>query len=882
MINRQGVAAKPVSRGIPIRTPGDNRPQALRQLSTLNKIVLQWNYDMEGEKPPDFPFDLKNIPNTFQGGEQEYVSVFEPLLVLECWEQMQKSKYEVDRGDALTFKLTNVQTVDVFHDLTFTAPGKQMRLRGYSEHDVLNVTDVEVPRQGHESTSGKSFLAKITNVSFKADEGIVIARVYMSVNAALAPRLRAGAKFSLLSTFSMTTSIREYGTLCALPSLCLLKDVLRPGKIRKFHPRPDDVRLMMTRYNLNEPQAAAISGAVAQSTGFTLIQGPPGTGKTKTIVGLISALLTRENVVKVPGQAVTPNSKHRLLCCAPSNAAIDEIVRRLKEGIPHPRGGTFVPRVVRIGTTESIHTSVRDVTLEAILEGILATTGNFQEDDRMADIRSAITSLKDERERLRAREDDNEIEAEEASKVDAKISTITKKLAALHEQLQRERQEKTAASQARDKYRRQQKLKVLMEADVILSTLSGAGSDVLGDLHELTFPIVIVDEAAQSVELSTLIPLRYGAKQCILVGDPQQLPPTVLSQVGQSYSYEQSLFQRLMNNDPDGTHLLSISYRMHPSISSYVSKGFYKGRLRDAPNMSELCTAPWHKDSMFAPYQLIDMYNGREQTGRGHSYFNLDEARLAVDLVEVLCSRFPDYNFAGKIGIITFYKKQVREIKNTFIRKGWTREMMQNIDVNTVDGFQGQEKEIIILSCVRANGSVGFTSDIRRMNVALSRAKYSLIILGNLETLKRNRAWRDLIEDAAGRRMIKSWTERLSRLRDEVRGRPGNMLPRVEAPQGDGANDGERKTERKRERSDEQGSDTGKAGRKVCSKVVTAHHLLTKANSQLQYLAQEHTTIFIIERSKKSTAVATSGAHTDSTHAFRSQVAFIYITPYST
>ncbi|KNC96396.1 uncharacterized protein SPPG_08295 [Spizellomyces punctatus DAOM BR117] len=756
--------------GTLIRTPGiQHRPKALRDVKQLYKCMLSWNLDMSGDRPPNFQLKCRKIPDSFRNDE-EYAKVFEPLVTLECWEQLMQSKDNVSNEDAITATLENVQMVDEFHDLTITVSSRDIRLRGIAELDVLQLKEMISPKLATR-TINRSFLCIIQNVTIKGDGGTIIARACIGSRADLVPSIRLASKWQLTRTFSLTTTYREYMSIVNLPMLHLRSEILQLSTSEKIPARATEVDDMMNRFGLNEPQAAAISGALHQQSGFTLIQGPPGTGKTKTILGLISAFLTvkQGQIIPVPGQnpgrkQPIPNSKkNRLLCCAPSNAAIDEIVRRLKQGISNGKGGTFVPRIVRLGNSDSIHSSVRDVTLDAIVDRMLQESDEYQKyltkaqevDVRDEDIRAEMAVLRDERESLRAQEADDNVDGPQAQDIHEKIAAVTKKLGALHEKLTDGKQARSTTALARDKFRRRIRLNLLTDADVILSTLSGAGHDVLGDINNLEFPTVIVDEACQSVELSTLIPLRYGAKKCILVGDPNQLPPTVISQVAQEYSYEQSLFQRIMKNNPECVHLLSIQYRMHPAISQFPSICFYGAKVQDAPGMEESCTAPWHRDELFPPYRLYDIHNGREVGGKGHSYYNPREVKLCVDLVESLCAGYPTYNFAGKIGVITFYKLQVRKIKDELIRR-WSRDVLRYIDVNTVDGFQGQEKEVIILSCVRANDAqgVGFISDARRMNVALTRSKYSLVILGNVKTLRTNKAWRSLVSNADERRLI--------------------------------------------------------------------------------------------------------------------------------
>ena len=252
--------------------------------------------------------------------------------------------------------------------------------------------------------------------------------------------------------------------------------------------------------------------------------------------------------------------------------------------------------------------------------------------------------------------------------------------------------------------------------------------------------------------MSALIPLKYGCSKCILVGDPKQLPPTVFSREAARFQYEQSLFVRMQTNHPDTVHLLDTQYRMHPEISIFPSNTFYDGRLRDGPDMKSLRQQPWHANELLGPYRFFDVSGQHQSDTKGHSLINRAEINIAIALVRRVLNDFHDVNFKGKIGIITPYKSQLRELKRSFIDK-YGNSVTDFIEFNTTDAFQGRESEIIIFSCVRAqtSGSVGFLADIRRMNVGLTRAKSSLWVLGNSETLMRGEFWRKLIEDAKKR-----------------------------------------------------------------------------------------------------------------------------------
>ena len=215
--------------------------------------------------------------------------------------------------------------------------------------------------------------------------------------------------------------------------------------------------------------------------------------------------------------------------------------------------------------------------------------------------------------------------------------------------------------------------------------------------------------------------------------------------------FEQSLFVRMQMNHPDDVHLLSIQYRMHPDISRFPSAQFYDSELQDGPDMAKLRQRLWHQSNLFGPYRFFDI-QGKESSASGHSLVNHQEVTTALSLFRRITTDFRDQDFAGMIGIITPYKQQLFELKRRF-KSEFGQKIIDAIEFNTTDAFQGREREIIIFSCVRASpsGGVGFLSDIRRMNVGLTRAKSSLFILGNAQSLLRNEFWGKLVRDAKTR-----------------------------------------------------------------------------------------------------------------------------------
>ena len=198
---------------------------------------------------------------------------------------------------------------------------------------------------------------------------------------------------------------------------------------------------------------------------------------------------------------------------------------------------------------------------------------------------------------------------------------------------------------------------------------------------------------------------------------------------------------------------------MHPEISSFPSKAFYESRLTDGPNMAEATRQSWHsKGEILPPYAFLHIKGGREEQGKHHSLVNREEAGVAAALYSRLIRECHGIDLSFRVGIITPYKGQVGELRKHF-RKRFGDDVLSKVDFNTVDGFQGQEKDIIILSCVRGGkgegNGIGFLSDVRRMNVALTRARSSLFVLGDSKALQSNEHWGKLVEDAMERGMLK-------------------------------------------------------------------------------------------------------------------------------
>ncbi|KAM6182371.1 putative helicase senataxin [Erethizon dorsatum] len=522
-------------------------------------------------------------------------------------------------------------------------------------------------------------------------------------------------------------------------------------------------RIIAYLKDFNEEQKKAIETAYAMVkhspsvAKICLIHGPPGTGKSKTIVGLLFRLLTENQRRGHSDENSNAKIKqNRVLVCAPSNAAVDELMKKIiiefKEKCKNkknPLGNCGDINLVRLGPEKSINNEVLKFSLDS------------QVNHRMKkDLPSHIQEMHRRKEFLDHQLDDlsrqralcrggREIQRQELDEEIAKVS--------------KERQE--LASKIKEVQGRPQKTQsiIILESHIICCTLSTSGGLLLESAFRgqggVPFSCVIVDEAGQSCEVETLTPLIHRCNKLILVGDPKQLPPTVISMKAQDYGYDQSMmarFCKLLEENVEQNTIgrlpvvqLMVQYRMHPDICLFPSNYIYNKNLKTHRfTESVRCSSDWP----FQPYLVFDVSDSSERRDND-SYVNAQEIKLVMEIIKLIKDKKREINFRN-IGIITHYKAQ-----KTMIQKDLDREFDRKgpAEVDTVDAFQGRQKDCIIVTCVRANatqGSIGFLASLQRLNVTITRAKYSLFILGHLRTLMENQHWNELIQDAQRRGAI--------------------------------------------------------------------------------------------------------------------------------
>lgn len=282
------------------------------------------------------------------------------------------------------------------------------------------------------------------------------------------------------------------------------------------------------------------------------------------------------------------------------------------------------------------------------------------------------------------------------------------------------------------------------QANVVSCTLIGSAYRIMERRH---FSTAFIDEAAQALEPACWAPI-LKADRVVLCGDFQQLPPTVKCVEAARNGLSNTLMQNVTRSKPECVTHLNIQYRMNSSIMDFPSQWFYKGKLIAAPEVADRTV-----HVMDTPLTWIDTINCgfAERQNKSLSRLNAEEARLVVhtlrDYINMIgIQRIADDNV--DFGIISPYRAQVRMIRRLLKMQHFYRRLRQQISVNTVDGFQGQERDVIVISMVRDNneGQIGFLGDLRRMNVAITRARMKLMLIGNSSTLSKHKFFNALYE----------------------------------------------------------------------------------------------------------------------------------------
>lgn len=461
---------------------------------------------------------------------------------------------------------------------------------------------------------------------------------------------------------------------------------------------------------LNPTQERAVN-EVLWAKDVAIVHGPPGTGKTTTLVEAINETLMRESQV---------------LVCAQSNMAVDWISEKLVDrGI----------NVLRIGNPTRVNDKMLGFTYERRFE-------SHPDYPQLWAIRKAIRELRSNRKKG-------------SESFHQKMDRLRSRAAEIEIRINAE---------------------LFGEARVIACTLVGSAHRLL---EGMKFGTLFIDEAAQALEAACWIPMRR-ASRVILAGDHCQLPPTVKSIAALRAGLGKTLMERIAENKPEVVTLLKIQYRMNEEIMRFSSDWFYGGQVESAPQIKyrsildfdhpitwidtsdeenqmtiegEAATedSASTSSSSSAANQNSDLNFKEQFVGESYGRINKAEAELTLLTLAEYFTKIGKQRVLGDsidVGIISPYRAQVQYLKKLIKKYEFFKPYRRLISVNTVDGFQGQERDVILISLVRSNdeGQIGFLKDLRRMNVAMTRARMKLIILGNKDTMTQHPFYKKLWE----------------------------------------------------------------------------------------------------------------------------------------
>lgn len=419
---------------------------------------------------------------------------------------------------------------------------------------------------------------------------------------------------------------------------------------------------------------------VLHAKDVAIVHGPPGTGKTTTLVEAVYETLHRENQV---------------LVCAQSNMAVDWISEKLVD-----RGVS----VLRIGNPSRVNDKMLSFTYERRFE-------SHPDYPQLWSIRKAIRELY-----ARSRK------GAEREAVRQKINSLKDRATELEIRINES---------------------LFSEARVIACTLVGSANRLLTGQK---FGTLFIDETAQALEAACWIPIRK-ADRVILAGDHCQLPPTVKAPEALRAGLGHTLMQTIVKNKPDTVSLLKLQYRMNDEIMRFSSEWFYGGMLQSAPEVKYRSILDFDTPIEWINTEGLDC--NEEFIGENYGRINKSEAELSIEQLKGYITKIGRERFLDEridVGMISPYKAQVQYLRRLVRNDAFFKPYRQAITINTVDGFQGQERDVILISLVRANeeGQIGFLNDLRRMNVAITRARMKLIILGDASTLTRHAFYKKL------------------------------------------------------------------------------------------------------------------------------------------
>ncbi|CAG9561283.1 unnamed protein product [Danaus chrysippus] len=686
-------------------------------LSLKKKVlmkILTWNPSWLEEqkqqtKPPPILNDKKALLTLFLSFDnyKRYVRQMENLLLIEIWECLtQEFNYLKER------KYINLQ----IETLPLKPPQERSLL-------MSTINMKLVPRHGDimilkfrkcdKENSYKlkfCFIHKIDHISSYNRKTIVLS-CYVTYSD-LFESLQPGDELTGDNITYIHKELAMFEAMELLEKSPLRDVILKPEPSQYTDIDKNKFKFTESQWtaSLNDSQkravAESVSAALDSQPVLRMIQGPPGTGKSKVICSIVMAYFYGNSMKK-------QSKRGKILICATSNAAVDELVIRLLN-----LRNTLVEeerfRLVRVGRLESMHRDVRDVSTQT-----LAHKHARREDD--SDVTKEIARNQAIIDRWKA----------EKATDPARAAYCHDRAKYFARQIELLRGGDVRPGRLMDVERR-----LVEEADIVATTLASSVNHKMRGLRGVELCIVD-DEAGQAIEPETLLPLMLGVNKMTLVGDPQQLPGYICSERAKTHGLDRSLFSRLAEYSACWERrplvLLDRQYRMHPAIADYPNRAFYGGRVQSEPPPTLSLHLP--------PYCILDIPGSEHDEAWG-------AARVALAVYSAARAHQPQLSVA----IITPYVAH-RDLLRKYLLE--LDECGRGVEVNTVDSFQGQERDLVVVSLGRRQG-VGFLAHAGRMNVLLTRARHMLILCLYKNAVDKHEQWRTLLRDAEEKNLFKT------------------------------------------------------------------------------------------------------------------------------
>ncbi|KAH8968929.1 hypothetical protein BDL97_02G009000 [Sphagnum fallax] len=673
----------------------DRAAQVASHQTRFQKIVLGWDYprllarskiNHKKQKGAD-QYKLHKVPDSF-ADLNEYLKVFESLLLEECRAQILRGD---DDGETHCHMVAVTQWERVnefyFARLAIDTQASQE----FTENDLVLLSKEKVLEgalpttyafASVESCEGQKTLRVRMYLDREGQKDGTSARGFKSVMQVLTALQGPSSAWWLLKLCNLSTIMREYTSLHSVGVLPFVNVILSgtysatnetgsvPAQGWWNIPQP---LLEYLKLSHNDSQLQAIQAGLSHNP-LVLIQGPPGTGKTQTILGLLSVVL-HSTPIKQPlmnGEVMFEQKpeisysekKQHWIKASPW---IGQSVNPRDLNMPVDGDDGFFPTSGSQFRPETLGTKRKHRA-----HVLVCAPSNSALDEIV--LRLLHTGLRDENGLMYT-------------------PSIVRVGLNAHHSVQSVTMDNLVAQRMSS-----------MERSAV-----SAGPRASAGMERDRMRIAILDEAS-------------------IVGDPLQLPATVLSTEAVAYGYGKSLFRRFQKAGYP-VNLLNTQYRMHPEIREFPSREFYESALEDGAEVHTLTKRPWHEHRCFGPFAFFDVDGTETQPAGSGSWVNKDEAEFVLVLYRHMVATYPELKSGPLVAVISPYKLQVKLLRQRFTEV-LGKESARLVDINTVDGFQGREKDVAIFSCVRASQGkgIGFVSDFRRMNVGLTRARTSMLV----------------------------------------------------------------------------------------------------------------------------------------------------------